>query len=290
MRIESTRNETFFADFRHADSKITMIVDLACNPLLTLPVFLDTVATVYKWARDGVGRIVGDPESNAAPWIGDDGPRYPLPGAVSGPLHPTAAAVGAMRRQSVPPAAISMTTAKRPPVFPAPSGHTCSCRACTSSSGAGTRVRIRRGRGRAAWSQRAYSRCTECRHPAKTAIANALPNISCALFVEGMPFDSNEIERAFHELLGSTSSLTSRCGACGDGHGRGDSRAHRHVHEERDRPGRRALHAAGRPKLTRRRRRRGGCAAAARPAPARRHDKGRRRAASPALPRPQPCR
>ena len=42
----------------------------------------------------------------------------------------------------------------------------------------------------------------EGKHPAKTAIANALPNMSCALSGKGMPFDGNEIERAFHELLG----------------------------------------------------------------------------------------
>ena len=42
----------------------------------------------------------------------------------------------------------------------------------------------------------------EGRHPVKTAITNALPNMLYVLSVEGRPFDSNEIERAFYDLLG----------------------------------------------------------------------------------------
>ena len=42
----------------------------------------------------------------------------------------------------------------------------------------------------------------EGRHPVKTAIANALPNMLYVLSVEGRLFDSNEIERAFYDLLG----------------------------------------------------------------------------------------
>lgn len=47
VRIERTKNEAFFADFRHADSNSAKIVGLvASNPLLTLLVFLHTVASV----------------------------------------------------------------------------------------------------------------------------------------------------------------------------------------------------------------------------------------------------
>ena len=47
VQIERTKNEVFFGDFRNADSNSTKIVDLvARNPLLTLLVFLDTIATV----------------------------------------------------------------------------------------------------------------------------------------------------------------------------------------------------------------------------------------------------
>ena len=40
------------------------------------------------------------------------------------------------------------------------------------------------------------------RHPVRTAISNALSTLFFALSVPGMPFDSNDIERVFHSLLG----------------------------------------------------------------------------------------
>ena len=42
----------------------------------------------------------------------------------------------------------------------------------------------------------------EGKHPARTAISNALDDMFYALSVPGMPFDSNEIERVFNWLLG----------------------------------------------------------------------------------------
>ena len=139
----------------------------------------------------------------------------------------------------------------------------------------------------------------EGKHPAKTAIANALPNMFYALSVKGMPFDSNEIERAFHELLGpykrshfqtqsvwgmtTAEELLTFIGMCtrngidpADGLDMlmadpdwfaADGGAARRVRPSAPLP----QPATGR---------RGGCAATARPAPARRHDGGGRRAAS----------
>ena len=40
------------------------------------------------------------------------------------------------------------------------------------------------------------------KHPVKAAISNALSSLFFALSVPGMPFDSNDIERVFHSLLG----------------------------------------------------------------------------------------
>ena len=58
VRIERTKNEAFFADFRHADSNSAKIVGLvASNPLLTLPAFLHPAAASVS-ADDKAGLVM----------------------------------------------------------------------------------------------------------------------------------------------------------------------------------------------------------------------------------------
>ena len=155
----------------------------------------------WKWARNRVARIMEEPGSHAVPMFGDGGRPVPAPGA------PTVARLpdGSGRRRSP--------------------GGVRAADAITDDGEAADLLGAVRAYFRfhylylfvrcwdtasdeAAAALRAlvYAEILplygEGKHPAKTAISNALDDMFYALSVPGMPFDSSEIERVFHWLLG----------------------------------------------------------------------------------------
>ena len=156
----------------------------------------------YEWARDGVGRIMGDPESHAVPWVDDDGSPAAPPAAPSAAPLPDgsgrrrgAAAVRAAGDEiDDDEEAAELLGAVRAYIRLLYLYKFVRCwDTASESAAAALRGMVETG---------ILPLYGEGKHPAKTAIANALPDMFYALSVKGMPFDSNEIERAFHELLG----------------------------------------------------------------------------------------
>ena len=156
----------------------------------------------YEWARDGVGRIMGDPESHAVPWVDDDGSPAAPPAAPSAAPLPDgsgrrrgAAAVRAAGDEiDDDEEAAELLGAVRAYLRLLYLYKFVRCwDTASESAAAALRGMVETG---------ILPLYGEGKHPAKTAIANALPDMFYALSVKGMPFDSNEIERAFHELLG----------------------------------------------------------------------------------------
>ncbi len=157
----------------------------------------------YEWARDGVGRIMGDPWSHAVPWIGDDGSPAAAPTAApsaaplpdgSGRRRNAAAVRAAGDEIEDDEEAAKLLGAVRAYLRLLYLYKFVRCwDTASDSAAAALRGMVETG---------ILPLYGEGKHPAKTAIANALPDMFYALSVKGMPFDSNEIERAFHELLG----------------------------------------------------------------------------------------